>query len=272
MRKILIPIILLLWLLLGWKMCTDYTHCCTEEVVAELPAVTPPPVKTESTQPQCDDVVCFDNSDCDPIFCTNWEAFRDSIINEIGEGQKLLITGIASQSEANNSTFRSLGECRADAIRKAIEPYLNGKTVESNGILRVGKAASEITNCKKIEFKILGANAQSTSSTLIYFPYSSTNKLADSSVETYLKQVAAQVKSSGQSIRLTGHTDSQGNNESNMALGQRRANVIKAELVNMGVSPSKISATSKGETQPVANNNTEVGRAKNRRTELQIIN
>jgi len=80
------------------------------------------------------------------------------------------------------------------------------------------------------------------------------------------------VKSSGQKVRLTGHTDSLGNDAYNMNLGRQRANIIKNYLMEQGVPSSQIIAQSRGESQPIASNATEQGRAKNRRTELQIIN
>ena len=97
------------------------------------------------------------------------------------------------------------------------------------------------------------------------------NKLNNSEIEAYLDQVAKRVKETGESVRLTGHTDSLGSSSSNITLGQRRANRIADYLIGQGVRRSQINSTSKGESEPVATNHTEVGRAKNRRTELQII-
>ena len=56
-----------------------------------------------------------------------------------------------------------------------------------------------------------------------------------------------------------------------MSLGQRRADIIKRYLIDQGVPANQITALSKGELDPVADNGTKAGMAKNRRTELQII-
>ena len=79
------------------------------------------------------------------------------------------------------------------------------------------------------------------------------------------------MKKSGEKITLTGNTDNIGNDEANVKLGQRRADVIKSFLISNGIIADKIIASSNGEKNPIASNENEVDRAKNRRTELQII-
>ena len=71
-------------------------------------------------------------------------------------------------------------------------------------------------------------------------------------------------------IRVEGHTDSRGSNEYNMDLSHRRANAVKNLLVQRGIAGSRIEAVAFGETMPVASNDTEAGRQKNRRVEIKI--
>jgi OOP family OmpA-OmpF porin len=73
-------------------------------------------------------------------------------------------------------------------------------------------------------------------------------------------------------VGIQGHTDSVGNDAYNMSLGLRRANSVKDFLVSKGVSASRLSTKSFGETQPVASNDTAEGRALNRRVELHPAN
>ncbi len=68
-----------------------------------------------------------------------------------------------------------------------------------------------------------------------------------------------------------GHTDSIGTDEYNQKLSVRRAESVKAYLVSKGVEPNRIYTEGKGEKQPVATNKTAEGRAKNRRTEIEVI-
>ena len=72
-------------------------------------------------------------------------------------------------------------------------------------------------------------------------------------------------------IIAVGNTDSVGTDAYNMALGQRRAQSVKAYLVSKGVDGSRIYTESKGKSNPVASNATEEGRAKNRRTDIEVV-
>jgi OOP family OmpA-OmpF porin len=72
-------------------------------------------------------------------------------------------------------------------------------------------------------------------------------------------------------IALTGYTDSVGSDAYNQRLSERRADAVRDYLVNdMGVNPDNITASGKGEADPVASNNTSEGRAKNRRVEMDV--
>lgn len=71
-------------------------------------------------------------------------------------------------------------------------------------------------------------------------------------------------------IYITGHTDNVGNAAKNMVYGQRRADAYKAAIVKKGIEETRIFTDSKGQTEPIADNATEEGRAKNRRAEMNI--
>jgi OOP family OmpA-OmpF porin len=72
-------------------------------------------------------------------------------------------------------------------------------------------------------------------------------------------------------IIAIGHTDSVGGDAYNQALSVRRAEAVKAYLVSKGIEPNRIYTEGKGKTQPIASNSTDAGRAKNRRTEIEIV-
>ena len=69
-------------------------------------------------------------------------------------------------------------------------------------------------------------------------------------------------------IRIEGHTDSRGSTEANRVLSQRRADAVRNALVAAGVSASRITSVGSGEDQPVASNDSEEGRARNRRVDV----
>jgi len=68
-----------------------------------------------------------------------------------------------------------------------------------------------------------------------------------------------------------GHADSTGSDAYNQRLSVRRAESVKAYLVSKGIEPNRIYTEGKGEKQPVADNKTRDGRAKNRRVEIEVI-
>lgn len=69
-------------------------------------------------------------------------------------------------------------------------------------------------------------------------------------------------------IRIEGHTDSSGNTRANQVLSQRRADAVRDALIAAGVAARRITAVGLGESQPVADNGTEEGRARNRRVDV----
>jgi OOP family OmpA-OmpF porin len=71
-------------------------------------------------------------------------------------------------------------------------------------------------------------------------------------------------------FEVAGHTDAVGNDAYNQSLSQRRANNVRAYLVQQGVNEASMTAVGYGESQPVADNGTAAGRAENRRVELRI--
>ncbi len=72
-------------------------------------------------------------------------------------------------------------------------------------------------------------------------------------------------------LKLSGHTDNQGNADANMLLSEKRSIATKAYLVKKGVPADNILTEWFGQTMPVADNNTPKGRQKNRRVEMKII-
>jgi OOP family OmpA-OmpF porin len=71
-------------------------------------------------------------------------------------------------------------------------------------------------------------------------------------------------------VTIAGHTDAKGTDDYNMDLGRRRAEAVKELLIKFGAPAEKLVVESFGKTRPIADNDTEEGRAKNRRVEFHV--
>ncbi len=81
-------------------------------------------------------------------------------------------------------------------------------------------------------------------------------------------------KTSGVALEVViavGHTDSTGPEGYNQKLSTRRANAVKDYLVSKGIEKNRVYTEGKGENQPIADNKTREGRAKNRRVEIEVV-
>ena len=72
------------------------------------------------------------------------------------------------------------------------------------------------------------------------------------------------------SIRIIGHTDAVGTDQANQVLSEGRANAVRDDLIMRGIDGNRVEAEGRGESEPIATNDTEEGRALNRRVEFMI--
>ena len=72
-------------------------------------------------------------------------------------------------------------------------------------------------------------------------------------------------------IMISGHTDNQGEDKMNQTLSENRAKSVVSFLIKAGISPTRLLSAGYGKTMPINTNDTEEGRAKNRRTEFKVI-
>ena len=72
-------------------------------------------------------------------------------------------------------------------------------------------------------------------------------------------------------IEIQGHTDSQGRKDYNLKLSERRAQTVKSFLIIYGIDASRMTTKGYGPDKPVASNETDEGRALNRRVELKKL-
>ena len=263
MRILLIALLVLMWLILGWLFYKDYQKCCLPKDVVPEAALSG--VKSGP--------ILFNWGSSDPVLGDGWPRMRDSLAALATDTTALEITGYYCNNAIPEETEK-LGLSRAADTRKLFPEIQDERII----LLAKGRdcdSSNQSSLFESVEFNIRKRTEvikEIDDRTLIYFPTNSTQKLNSTEVETYLNDVAARLMKTGESVVLTGHTDAIGDADKNKILGQRRADIVKKYLITKGVDATKISSDSKGEEQPIEDNSTEVGRSKNRRTELQIIN
>ncbi|MEX0290182.1 MAG: OmpA family protein [Flavobacteriaceae bacterium] len=196
------------------------------------------------------------------------------------------IVGLYKNDEKNPTAFPNLGFARANAVKN----YFISQEISSDQINIDGKLMPDMVAEGKIFLGPVGYSLGEKSATLeeemsallqkimadplvLYFDTgeatinlnaSQRQKVAD--ISRYLDKVK------GARCDVIGDTDNVGKRRDNIRLGQERADFIKSYLANNGIAATKIKADSKGPRDPIASNDTEEGRAKNRRTVVTLNN
>jgi OOP family OmpA-OmpF porin len=102
--------------------------------------------------------------------------------------------------------------------------------------------------------------------------FASNNAVLKAAGKAKLDDLVGKVKAINlEVIVAVGHTDSKGNDASNQKLSVRRAEAVKAYLVSKGIEKNRVYTEGKGSKQPVADNKTAEGRAKNNRVEIEVV-
>lgn len=121
------------------------------------------------------------------------------------------------------------------------------------------------TGCVEIKFE------KGTKLTLAGILFATGKAEIDSSSNPVLTHAANALKSAPQArVEIAGFTDNEGKLKLNMALSAKRAQAVKKYLVNLGVSAKQVTSKGYGPAQPVADNDTDDGRSKNRRIEFRV--
>ncbi len=194
------------------------------------------------------------------------------------------ITGYYKSDEENNSAFPNLGVARANTVKN----YLVSKGIPTRLMSTFGALKDELVPKENVYLGPLGYDLAdmpedtddklkelhdrinssplilnfNTAEASINLSMEQRRKIAD--ISTYLDKVE------GSTVNIVGHTDNTGQRAKNIVLGQERADFAKNYLMRNGIPESKISTSSKGSDEPIASNETEEGRAQNRRTIITL--
>ncbi|MBK7140265.1 MAG: OmpA family protein [Bacteroidetes bacterium] len=206
-----------------------------------------------------------------------------------GKNQKCTITGYCTSAETNTSAFPNLGFARANDVKNyLISKGIASDRLEIDGQIKDAWAMNVDTVLGPIDFalsEIMQAKPGEKSGEdwdalkekinanplILYF---NTNQSDVNLTAEERQKVADMVKYldhvSTANISAVGHTDNTGDRANNIKLGQGRADFAKQYLVKNGIPDAKIISSSKGPDVPIADNATEEGKAKNRRTVVSI--
>jgi outer membrane protein OmpA-like peptidoglycan-associated protein len=136
---------------------------------------------------------------------------------------------------------------------------LDDKCPNAKGTLE-NKGCPEIAKADVVRITYIGSK--------IFFDNNS-DKLKVASLSQLDELAKILYKYEGASLTIAGHTDSVGADNFNLNLSQKRAESVRQYLIGKGIPVARLTSVGYGETQPVADNKTALGRAKNRRVELK---
>ncbi len=166
------------------------------------------------------------------------------------QGASLLVTGVLDA-----------GDSRGEQLASALGGSLPGTTIDSSG-LAVDTSPEALS---RLEAKLRVAVE------LNPILFTSGSAEIDDLSSAILEQVANAVKAApGIPVEVVGHTDAQGAEDLNQQLSESRATAVVDRLIELGVDPVRLTARGAGESEPIADNGTEEGRAANRRIAFEF--
>ncbi len=158
--------------------------------------------------------------------------------------------------------LRGAHEDFAHALR--LEERLGGANLDGRDlIVDIDAPAADAAGCQALFNEMLSAAT-------IKFHSASALLDLDADNESLLLRIAEVIGECGFQVEIAGHTDNEGDADSNMRLSEARANAVRRYLIEQGTPDHLIDVTGYGETSPIADNNTVEGRRQNRRIEITV--
>jgi OmpA-OmpF porin, OOP family len=193
------------------------------------------------------------------------------------------VTGFYNESEKNTSIYPNLGLARANNIKAMLTgmgapaAQIVTEAVMQNDLSFVkdtlmGGAAYSFSGLVKDDSRLADIEKRLRANPIIV--YFGTNEselsLTDAQRKDFSDLLFYLDNKKGAKATSTGHTDNKGSSEKNTTLSAQRAEFVRSYLSKNGVNADQITTSGKGPSTPMATNDTEEGRAKNRRVEVGI--
>jgi outer membrane protein OmpA-like peptidoglycan-associated protein len=167
------------------------------------------------------------------------------------------------------NTFGNLMVKMYPAIMPSFMPY--EKAVDKSFLLSVISNHPELLEGKAIETKYAAEITQTVSSRSYHIEFQTGSAvIRTESYRTLDSIFESAVVAEGLKLGVFGHTDNNGSDDVNLPLSERRAASVKDYLVHKGLNDRRIETKGFGSSKPVADNDTETGRSRNRRVEIVL--
>jgi outer membrane protein OmpA-like peptidoglycan-associated protein len=179
--------------------------------------------------------------------------------------------GAAAGAGAGGAIGAIIGRQTGNTARGAIIGAVVGGAAGAVIGRRMDRQAEQLEETlPDAEVERVGEGIAVTFESGVLFPFNSSDVLPAG--RENLRQLANSLRNYPETeVLIVGHTDSVGSDEYNMGLSYRRAEAARSFLAQQGIAAGRVRVEGRGESEPVADNSTEAGRAQNRRVEVAIF-
>ncbi len=172
------------------------------------------------------------------------------------------VAGAVIGNQAKSDRGKVVGAVAGAAAGAAIGNYMDKQQRELEAQLAAEQQAHQI-ELERVREDTIKLNLSSE----VSFDYDSA--ALKPSFYPSLEKIATVIRDNEQTaVEIVGHTDSRGSEAYNQRLSEKRAEAVAEYLIQQGVSPSRITTSGRGESEPRGTNSTEAGRQLNRRVEI----
>lgn len=204
---------------------------------------------------------------------TNNSQLGGSMVFNLADMAKMF--GLIGGPDVYKEVYNTFGKLQSKLYPEDLPEIVEySKAVDKSLIMSVVSNHPELLEGKPLEVDYSGtiSNTVASKDVQINFEFGSAN-ISQSSIPTLNEIYSSIVTGEGLKVGLYGHTDNVGDSEANRNLSERRAQAVSDWLVKKGVQSNRIKEIiGYGEDQPISNNSTEGGRAKNRRVQIVLGN
>ncbi|MBX9822088.1 OmpA family protein [Afipia birgiae] len=191
------------------------------------------------------------------------QGFQNAVVAALGALSRVSTGSLVISDREAKLSGDALYAVAADQIRGGIGGELpQGWTAKAEVSVKPVASAVDPTVCQQLFFELLAKAKIRFDSGRATIDKDSMG-LLDKLIETALRCPNA-------NIEVAGHTDTDGDNNINIALSEKRAQAVADYLIKAGLPPDRLKAVGYGSSQPVAANDTDEGKAKNRRIDFVV--